>query len=144
MRILFVISAFTSGGSERVVSILATRFAAKYETEIICMRGREAFYAVDERVRVVFADDFAEGWINKMLWLRRYVQRNDVVIAFMAKIYTLVLVSLLGKRSTVIASERNDPRHDGLLWKLMRKLILGTAKALVVQTNTNTYYPKSC
>lgn len=134
MRLIFVTDTLSSGGAERVVSILANRFAEKLPTEIICLRKKDVFYDISPKVKVLFADDNAKNWIRKVLWLREHVGSNDVILPFMVKVYCVTLLALLGKKSIVIASERNDPSTTGRPWKYLRPLLLPKVYALVVQT----------
>ena len=135
MRLIFVTDTLCSGGAERVVSILANHLADKYQTQIICLRKMDVFYGISPKVEILFADDYAKGWYNKMRWLRNYVQRDDVVIPFMVKVYCVTLIALFGKKTCVIASERNDPRKTTQPWRLFRWLLVSRVERLVVQTN---------
>lgn len=142
MRLIFVTDTLCSGGAERVISILANNFCNKYETEIICLRKRDVFYDIDSLVNVVHADDHANGFIKKTIWLRNYLKEDDVIIPFMVKVYCVVLLSLLGCTRIVIASERNDPRTTTFIWKILRRLLLYKLSALVVQSQTiKDYFP---
>lgn len=135
MKLIFVSDTLSSGGTERVVSILANYFSKKYETEIICLRKMETFYPLEPSVNVVYANDGHGSWLKKLLWLRRYIQKDDVVVPFMVKVYCVVLLSLIGKKNTIIASERNDPRTTAPAWKVLRRCLLHKVNTLVVQTN---------
>ena len=142
MRLLFVTDTLSSGGAERVVSILANYFATKQATEIICLRKLDAFYKIAPEVKVLYADDYAKGWLGKMFWLRRYIMKDDVILPFMVKVYCVTLLSLLGKKVNVIASERNDPKTTEQPWKFLRPLLLPKVKTLVVQTQQiKDYFP---
>lgn len=134
MRLIFITDTLSSGGSERVVSILANFFVEKQQTEIICLRKRDVFYKISPKVKIIFADDYARGWLGKLKWLREYVNGEDVLLPFMVKVYCVTLLAFLGKKIKVIASERNDPTTTGLPWKLLRPLLLTKVSALVVQT----------
>ncbi len=134
MRLIFVTDTLSSGGAERVVSILANHFSCKFATEIICLRRREVFFQINPSVKIVYACDDNQGWLNRMVWIRHYVRPDDVVIPFMVKVYCVVLLSLIGKKITIIASERNDPRSTPLTWKWLRWILLHKVNRLVVQT----------
>lgn len=134
MRLIFITDTLSSGGAERVISILANYFAPQKNTEIICLRKKEVFYDISPKVKILYADDYAKGWIGKLRWLRHYVESNDILLPFMVKVYCVTLIALLGEKVCVIASERNDPSTTGWPWKLIRPLLLYKVKALVVQT----------
>ena len=134
MRLIFITDTLSSGGAERVVSILANQFAHKWSTEIVCLRKKEVFYEINPKVKILYADDYAKGWIGKMYWLRKYVKEEDVLLPFMVKVYCVTLLALIGKRVNVIASERNDPNTTKQPWKMLRPLLLPKVRTLVVQT----------
>lgn len=143
MRLIFITDTLSSGGAERVVSILANFFASKQQTEIICLRKIDVFYKISPEVNVLFADDYARGWLGKIKWLRQYVNGEDVLLPFMVKVYCVTLLALLGKKVNIIASERNDPATTEWPWKLLRPLLLSKVSALVVQTqHIKEYYSK--
>lgn len=68
MKIFFILSSLGSGGSERVVSLLANKFAntsdfgrshemafpAQCEVEIVCLLFNDYYYKVDKNVKVTF------------------------------------------------------------------------------------------
>lgn len=134
MRLIFITDTLSSGGAERVVSILANYFVVKRPTEIICLRKLDAFYTIKPEVKLSYADDYSKGWLGKMLWLRHYIKEDDILLPFMVKVYCVTLLSLLGKKVQVIASERNDPKTTDQPWKFLRPLLLPKASILVVQT----------
>lgn len=134
MRLIFITDTLSSGGAERVVSILANHFADKVQTEIICLRKMDVFYDISSKVEVLFADDYAEGWPGKLRWFRSHIELGDVLLPFMVKVYCVSLIALLGKKACVIASERNDPSTTGWPWKLLRPMLLHKVQTLVVQT----------
>ena len=135
MRIIFVTDTLASGGAERVISVLANNLSMQYdEVEIVCLRKHLVFYDIQPKVKIVFAEDYSNGWVNKILWLRNYIKKDDVVISFMIRVYCVVLLSLLGLRRHIITSERNDPDAIGVKWKIIRCLLLPTTTKHVVQT----------
>jgi glycosyltransferase involved in cell wall biosynthesis len=148
MKLLFVTSTLTSGGAERVISILANEFSRRgHDVEMIALTSISPdFYKLDEQVRFIHADKACGGGLLKELWwFRKHVKREkpDVVIAFMEAVYEFVLMALLGTGIPVISSERIDPATLGSFRKLMRWFLLPTATAHVVQTqNVKAYYKK--
>ena len=139
MKLLFVTSTLSSGGTERVISLLANElFHRGHQVEIVCLNRRIVFYPIDEQVKVVFVEEEAgTSFIGKkMLWLRKYVKttRPDAVLPFMTDVYSVTLVSLMGSGVPVISSERYDPRASDFLFKTIRWLFLRLTTHLVVQT----------
>lgn len=143
MRLIFVTDTLASGGAERVISVLSNKLCNEYDQiEIICLRKHLVFYKLDPRVKVIFADDFSNGWLSKMYWLRNYVKKSDVVIAFMIRVYCVTLLSLLGLERNIITSERNDPKTVAMKWKIMRSILLPTTTRHIVQTQEiKRYFP---
>ncbi|MGN0070093.1 MAG: glycosyltransferase family 4 protein [Prevotella sp.] len=156
MKVFFTLASLGSGGSERVVSLLANSMSERgHEVEIICLKYIDSYYQVNKEVKVAFLSDEVsskgndEGCmpyrhviasrstvIGKMCWLRRYCMQNmpDVVIAFTEGVYCATIVALLGTGIKVIASERNDPRYMSIKRNIVKSLILPYSDWLVVQT----------
>ncbi len=149
MRITFVIASLSSGGAERVVSLMANYWVNtnKSVTIITLADKNDDFYFIDERVKRVsiglahesnnlFLKIFNN--ILRIVKLRKEITINkpDVVISFIDTMNVLTLISLLGTNIPVIVSERTDPMmHSiGRIWSLLRKLSYRKAKAIVVQT----------
>lgn len=145
--IFFITSTLTSGGSERVMSLLANEFAKrKYQVTIVCLNKQIVFYPINENVRIIFAERETKSTslIKKIIWLRKFVYdvRPDVVIPFMEAVYCVTLLSLVGSSVPVISSERIDPRKSPFLRNILRRLILPLTTHLVVQTEKiRNFYP---
>lgn len=146
-NIFFITSTLTSGGSERVMSLLANEFAKrKYQVTIVCLNKQIVFYPINENVRIIFAERETKSTslIKKIIWLRKFVYdvRPDVVIPFMEAVYCVTLLSLVGSSVPVISSERIDPRKSPFLRNILRRLILPLTTHLVVQTEKiRNFYP---
>ena len=148
MKVTFVTSTLTSGGAERVISLLANNFAERgYEVEMIALTSISPdYYTLDPKVKFIHADKNSKGGLSgELWWFRKHIkkERPDVVIAFMEAVYEFVLTALLGTGIPVISSERKDPATLGPMRKFLRWLLLPTAKAHVVQTKQiKKYYSK--
>ena len=139
MKICFVTSTLSSGGSERVISLLANALQERdHSVEIININRHEVFYPINAEVKLTFVEEECGSTFigKKMLWLRSYVKKNrpDVVIPFMTDVECVTLASLMGVRIPVISSERYDPRASNLQYKTIRWLFLRLTTHLVVQT----------
>ena len=149
MKISFVTNGLTSGGSERVLSLVANEFAKRgYDVEILSYMDTVVFYELEPNIRVLFMDREAKShsMLKKILWLRKYVKSNkpDVVIAFLQRVYCLTIMSLLGTGIPVISSERNDPRYYNKLYKLLMRIFLPFTSRHIVQTQSiKEYFPKA-
>ena len=148
MKITFVTSTLTSGGAERVISLLANNFAERgYEVEMIALTSISPdYYSLNPKVKFIHADKVSKGGLlGELWWFRQHIKKEqpDVVIAFMEAVYEFVLLALLGTKVPVISSERKDPATLGPLRKILRRILLPTAKAHVVQTqHIKNYYSK--
>lgn len=145
MKITFVTSTLTSGGAERVISLLANNFAERgYEVEMIALTSISPdYYTLNPKVRFIHADKVSKGGLlGELWWFRKHIKKEqpDVVIAFMEAVYEFVLLALLGTKIPVISSERLDPALISWPRKVLRWLLLPTAKAHVVQTQQIKHY----
>lgn len=147
MKITFVTSTLTSGGSERVMSILANELSDRgHDVSIILLRAPKVFYPINDSVKLYFAQDFSKNIMGKALWLRKHIQkeRPDVVIPFMTSVYCVTIFALLGVNVPIISSERIDPRFSNRMIKMMRWVFLRFTTHLVVQTQAiKAYYSQS-
>ena len=148
MKITFVTSTLTSGGAERVISLLANNFAERgYEVEMIALTSISPdYYSLNPKVQFIHADKVSKGGLlGELWWFRRHIKKEqpDVVIAFMEAVYEFVLLALLGTKVPVISSERLDPALISWPRKVLRWLLLPTTTAHVVQTQQiKKYYSK--
>ena len=140
MKLTFVTSTLTSGGAERVISLLANEFYRKgNEVEMICLTNlKEDYYKVDDGIVLIHVEDIAgHSLLKRLVWFRKHIRETkpDCVIAFMEAVYEFVLMALLGMNIPVISSERKDPKTLGPLRKFLRWVLLPTTTAHVVQTH---------
>lgn len=147
MKLFFITSTLTSGGSERVMSILANELIEReHDISIICINKHIVFYPINHLVSVLFVEEeiASKSIAKKMKWLRNYVksQRPDVVIPFMEAVYCVTLLALVGIHIPVISSERIDPRKSPVIRNFLRRLFLPMTTHLVVQTeDIKSFYP---
>ena len=146
MKIVFVTSTLTSGGAERVISLLANCLSDRgHIVEIVNLNKHIVFYQLSPQVKLVFAEDeVGKSIVKKSLWLRRHVknEKPDIVIPFMEAVYCVTLLSLVGVDIPVLSSERIDPRKSPFIRNVLRRLILPLTDWLVVQTEEiKSFYP---
>ncbi len=148
MRISFIAANLNSGGAERVMSLLANQFIENgYGVEFIFLKKNIRFYPLHQNIKIKVAEKEcgSDSLIKKLLWMRKYIKQNkpDAIFAFRIAIYCVTLISLLGIKVPVIASERNDPRFNSLAWKIIQAVLLPLADRFVVQTQQiKDYFPK--
>lgn len=138
MKIIFVTSTLTSGGSERVISLLANHFAEKgNNVEVVCLKEPVVFYPLRDDVKISFAEkEVGKSLLSKIKWLRLRVieDKPDVVVSFMILVYLTTLFSLMGVNVPIVTSERNDPGSFSWWKRVLRKILLPCATCHVVQT----------
>jgi len=145
MKLTFVTATLTSGGSERVMSIVANKMQERgYEVEIICLNDQIVFYPINDGIKITHVEIEAgtKSLPKKLWWFRKYIQKTqpDVVIAFMVSVYTVTLLALMGVDIPVISSVRNDPAYSNLRKKITRKILLPRSAHVVVQTQQIKQY----
>jgi len=147
-RICFVVEALGAGGAERVISLLASRWAQAGWDVAICSFDTpkdRIYHALHNKVRLIRLGELDRtsqrrglAMIRRMLILRRALlrERPDVVLSFLTKINVLTLAATIGTRLKVVACERNNPaRQDAHpFWNKANSLLLRRADAVVAQT----------
>ena len=150
MKLALIISSLSAGGAERVISLLASHWAARGdEVSLITIDGSATdCYPLDTRVaRIALdlkadSDGFFTAVANnarRLAALRAALKNTGArfVISFgeFTNVQVLIATRFAGVRCVV--SERTDPfRHRvGVIWRVMRRLTYPMADALVVQTN---------
>ena len=144
MKVLFLNSSLTSGGSERVMTLLANKFADKgIDTTMSLVRelGPDV-YKVNDKVRLV---RYKYGTKNKaIIAIKRFIKikkqiKNghfDAVIVFMydLNLFTLMAAGNLG--TPIYISERADPsnRNEGKLYKFLEKHFYPKCAGMIFQT----------
>jgi len=149
MRIALIISSLDSGGAERVLSGMASYWAAAgHEVALITLSDPlNDWYNLHPKVErvglglLMMAGGPLEAMRNNLLrvWrVRRALVRfgPDVVISFIEKTNILALLACIGLRVPVIVSERADPREKPVepVWNRLRAWTYGHADAIVVQS----------
>lgn len=151
MRICFVISSLSSGGAERVVTVLANGLAARnHLVTIVKLDSPNAtpFYEVDSSIQIISLDvmhpstsffQAAAANVKRIFKLRKALLRHspDGVISFMGETNVLTLMANLGTNLDIIVSDRNNPpeQERSVIWESLQHLLYGNAYRIVVQTN---------
>ncbi|MGK7887259.1 MAG: glycosyltransferase family 4 protein [Crocosphaera sp.] len=151
MRLTLVISSLSSGGAERVMSIMANYWVSKspaWDITILTFDdgSQPPFYDLDSRISHIPLA-LAKNSANKVIGLWNNLQRisklrkaiyetnPNVIISFMTTTNVLTLLAKQGLDIPIIISERSVPAYN--INKLYRKLqwwIYPTANGIVVQT----------
>jgi glycosyltransferase involved in cell wall biosynthesis len=158
LRVTFVIFSLGAGGAERVISIMASYWAARDwpVTLLTIVDGREPpFYSLHPAVRVRHLGVAAEssnplkrvvGAVQRIVALRPALVRDrpDLVVSFMDRTNILTLLASRRLNVPVVVAERCDPRHNpiGHAGSFARRLLYRHASRVVVQTDqARGYFP---
>lgn len=149
MRICLVISSLRSGGAERVLSRIATYWAAEHQVALITLGPpTDDFFPLHTAVRRYSLDTspprfggaatvLATTW-KRVRRLRRMVieLEADVVVSFGDVMNVATLLALDGTGVPAVVAERTDPRQHRIakVWRGLRRVTYPRAAAVVVQT----------
>lgn len=149
MRLTLIIAGLGRGGAERVMTVLASAWAAhgKAVTLLTFDAGETPAYPLHHSVQhkslgiaAVSTGFFQQVRRNlrRVKSLRRAIREShpDVVISFMDSTNVLCILATRGLGTPLVISERIDPSlyPIGWAWGLLRRLLYHWADALVCQT----------
>jgi GalNAc-alpha-(1->4)-GalNAc-alpha-(1->3)-diNAcBac-PP-undecaprenol alpha-1,4-N-acetyl-D-galactosaminyltransferase len=149
-RITLVLSSLSSGGAERVMSLMANHWAEKHwAVTMVTLAGAETdFFSLSPSVSRVSlrlegssSGAVSASWRNiaRVRALRSAIRasRPDAVISFIESVNVLTLLATRLTTTPVVVAERTDPREHkiGAAWSALRKSLYPRAAALVVQTH---------
>jgi len=136
-------ATLAAGGAERVLSVLSTPLADRYDTVIYVMwLDVPIFYDTDKRVRKVCIEKEvgSKSDIKKMLWFRKFIKKEqpDILLSFLEPYNLRVLISTMGLGIKTFVAERNDPHGVNKYWIIdqFEKLVYRLADKILVQTET--------
>ena len=77
MKIAFILPNISSGGAERVVSILSASLVEKgYDVDIVLLYDGKIQYEIDQRVKIVNLMTAGESKVKRILTLRKYIKNE--------------------------------------------------------------------
>ena len=142
MKILFVTSYMGFGGTERVISVIASELSRRghqvgiYMTNAIC----DCVYQLHEDV-TLHHEDKRGNMLNVLLNLRKFTKKYDpdIVIPFMTYQCIYTCIALMFSKYPVVVCERNDPNKiagsdAGKLHFIVRDMAFASALGAVFQT----------
>jgi GalNAc-alpha-(1->4)-GalNAc-alpha-(1->3)-diNAcBac-PP-undecaprenol alpha-1,4-N-acetyl-D-galactosaminyltransferase len=148
-RITLAISSLSSGGAERVMSLMANHWASKgWSVTVVTLSAPETdFFDLSPRIsRVSLCMEQPSTGVVSASWrniarvraLRSAIRssRPDAVISFIESMNVLTLLATRLMTTPVVVAERTDPREHkiGVAWSALRRGLYPKAAALVVQT----------
>ena len=150
-NIMFVMNQMTSGGAERVVSILANSMSERgNRVSLVITFNSEIHYEINNKIEIIKFNINKElsqvsrniKEIKSLIKLLKE-KRPDVIISFIRNVNCIVAAKIVG--IPVIISERNNPKYDpkSKVWRVLRKIIYPYADGIVFQTNgARKYFSK--
>ena len=116
--VCMIIPSLSSGGAERVVSILVSALAEQgREMYLIVHRHAKTEYPVSDKVKVLFLDECrvsgirAIARIQRLLAVRRFIKTNkiDYAVPFLDSCMKHTYLATRGLKCSLISTLRNNP-----------------------------------
>lgn len=145
-RIVFVIEQLAGGGAERVTAALTNELCRLRGHEVhmvVYTRDEAVDYPVDASMRWHVLPKLGSGRLGGILGRYRFLKRTvraigpDVVFSLgTPRIAVLLAVAMIGSKTPLVLSERNDPRQYPVSrgWRKLRDLSYLLADGVVFQT----------
>lgn len=156
MKLTLVISSLTSGGAERVMSIMANYWAEKgWEITLLALPDKSVppFYNLDPRIKYIplGVSGDSPNWlmaisnnVKRINVLRSVIveSKPDVVISFLDKTNILTLLATQNLKIPVLVDEQNNPAmySIGRSWELLRRWTYPRADRVVAVTQRALNY----
>ena len=147
--ICMVVPSLSSGGAERVVSILTSTLAEQgKKIFLIVHRHAKLEYPVSGKVNVLYLDDCkcspvkAVAKIQRLIAVRRYLKKNkiDYVIPFLDSCMKHTFIASRGLKCAFISTLRNNPYERTHKESRDCDLIAGRAEGNFVQNEEQKNY----
>lgn len=134
-KLSILIYSLSSGGAERVVSVLLHELHEKYEITLFLM-NKTIFYNIPKTLKIIYLENSSpfESGLKKLLKLPilafRYKKFNDadISLSFMNRPnYIAIIAKLLGMKSKCIISERAMPslQHKNGIQGFINRILIG-------------------
>ncbi len=152
-RILFIIPYLSSGGAERVVSVISSEMAKLgADVHLLVFYRVVSEYPINCKVIMhIMRENKIEydnlTYIEKLKALRNAIKeiKPDVVLPFIAYVGLMVSVAKIGLNITVVETIRINPRYSprNKLIRWLRNISVFFSKGCIVQNNSQLeYFPK--
>lgn len=146
-KLIVSIGTLSSGGAERVLSILSDTFIQHYD-QVIYLTWIDVpdFYTINPQVKRICVEKEcnSKNLLKKILWFRNYIKAENpcAVLSFLAPFNILVCLSLMTVNVKIIVAERNDPRFvwNSFFQRYLRRFAYMFADGILEQTDNNRNY----
>lgn len=150
IKIGFLVDLMTSGGAERVASILCNEFCKTEDVTLIMISSTtaESFYKLNAKIHVVpLLQNANTNFYKKVCLLKKHLKNNeyDVLVSFLPNVNICAHFANLKTKIPHIVSERNNPYSDpqNPLKRSIKNYVFSKADGVVLQTNdASNYYKK--
>lgn len=147
MKLGFVISGMQGGGAERVLSIIANKFALDHQVNLFVFDHKPSYYELGENIMVHHLIEQSNkqsklallfSYIRAFFKMRKICKRQEisVLISFttFANFFSIVVARMMGLK--VYISERHEPKYYKVstLMQTCRKWSYKYATGIVLQT----------
>lgn len=144
-KISIFIGALTSGGAERVISIISKELLKYFkEVEIVVYADKPIFYDIDKRIKIIILEKETKtrNILKNMLWYRKYIKKQDIILSFLAHFNIFVIISLLMKKNIILVADRADPKFvpQNIILRKIRDFLYNFATGICCQTQKNKEY----
>ena len=150
-KIIFFADRLSSGGAERVTSVLANGLAEKgYEVTLVLMNRDTIAYKINPQVKLIELEENI-GERNSLYYLKKYravakslVNMDAVLSLAMPQTNFYIAVAAKLHHKKLVLSERNDPASypNGRMLRCVRNFTYYLADRLVFQKNDAKKYFK--
>ena len=140
-KILFVTGSLNRGGAQRVISLLANKYAEMgWEVHIALILFNVVGYEISDNIVI---HDLAHGKSvkNAFKWIKELKKTikgvaPSVIVSFVGRINLITMLAAKGSGVPVVLSERNDPLHDrrGSLERSLCRKYYRKADRVIFQT----------
>lgn len=144
-RVLFVNNGLSTGGSERVMCVLANEIYARgCEVSMVNLNPYvPASYELMKEIEVLPCEYGNRRGMRYLLFVFRFLRKEimngnyDVVVSFLRDINILTMIASMGSRKKIVISDRNDPisliyKHP--IFELLKVFLYPFASSVVLQT----------
>jgi len=146
MKILFIIGSMSSGGAERVISIISNYWVSKgWDVTILTTNvtsKKRDFYLLDNRIKrkdisnLISLNSKIKYFFDMLINIRNVIKKEnpDVVISFISGLNIITIIAMMGLNIPIIISDRSNPYRDKIKF-IYKFLLYPFSKKLVLQTN---------
>jgi len=138
MKITFLVNSLSSGGAEKVLSVIANELVKKYEVEIVFLEKNE-FYELDKRIKKTYLSEFdgSESGIKKLLYLpilawrlKKYIKKNNIKL-IQSHLYRANYINILAKLFG--AKHKTQIVNAGVISRYLKEGFIGKINLFLIR-----------